>query len=339
MHIFPGLRPAKIRFYIRCSIQCGITANEILAGTQISESDLDNDNFLIDISQYIRIVSNLRKLYGRDDLAFYLGENLTLGDLGVLGYAVMSSSTAGQAQTIWETHMPLFFGNLIKTSYPEKGNIVKIRMHSVIEIRPNLLRFFIEEKLSYDHAIQRLIGMEKYTLSSLSLTYDEPRNVQLYKKLMGRNVHFSCDENLLVVHAEGYSVKLMGANQEMNQFCLDKLNDLHQKAIVHQKSYTYKLKEYLSTRLDCSPSSEAAAKHFNCSPRTFARKLKSEGASYNETVASLRKEMAEHYFATTDLSTKEIADKLGFSNASSFRRFFKTTTGMTTSEFKYRLSP
>ena len=57
------IRPAKINFYIRFMRNNGFTSDQMLAGTDLTSKDMENPNFLIDITKYIRIVFNLKQLY------------------------------------------------------------------------------------------------------------------------------------------------------------------------------------------------------------------------------------------------------------------------------------
>lgn len=334
--MFSGLRPAKIKFYIRCLSELGYTSKQVLAGTQLSENELDNRDFLIDTSRYIRILSNIHKLYGAPSLAFELGKKLTLGDLGILGYAIMSSPNSGAAMSIWHQYLPLFFGNMLEASYEKKLGKWLVQYTPIIDIKPELLQFLIEEKINYDVALQRLIGMDEYPMEHLSLTYPEPPHKDLYTTLLGSNVAFSAKRNLLVIKNYALDLPLKGANDEMNEFCLTKLATIFDRVNFNQ-SHTFLVKDMLYDNLDNVPSIEDMANKFCCSARTFSRKLNSEGINYTDLVADTRREMAKNYLATSNYSVKEISLKLGFSDVSSFRRFFKTTTGKTISEFKLKV--
>jgi AraC-like DNA-binding protein len=51
-------------------------------------------------------------------------------------------------------------------------------------------------------------------------------------------------------------------------------------------------------------------------------------------LAEVRCQLAKEYLRTTRLSTEDIADVLGFSDAANFRHAFRRWTGKPTSEFR-----
>lgn len=59
------------------------------------------------------------------------------------------------------------------------------------------------------------------------------------------------------------------------------------------------------------------------SPRTLHRKLSNEGTSFKKLHNEVRIDMAVEYLQQSDISIKEVAYLLGFSEGSNFHRFFK----------------
>jgi len=79
---------------------------------------------------------------------------------------------------------------------------------------------------------------------------------------------------------------------------------------------------------------EAISAKLNTTSRTLRRKLQAEGTSYQGILAEVRCQLAKEYLRTTRLSTEDIADVLGFSDAANFRHAFRRWTGKPTSEFR-----
>lgn len=85
--------------------------------------------------------------------------------------------------------------------------------------------------------------------------------------------------------------------------------------------------------LECLPSGEAelkaAARRMGMSGRTLQRRLGEEGVTFRQLVRSTRERLALHYLKNTSIPYTEIAFLLGFDEASSFFRAFRTWTGRT----------
>ncbi len=83
-----------------------------------------------------------------------------------------------------------------------------------------------------------------------------------------------------------------------------------------------------------APSREAVAEALNLSPRHLHRRLQEEGGHYQSILDELRSELAHKHLLQSRDGLDDIADRLGFSNASSFSRWFRQETGMTPLEFR-----
>ena len=80
----------------------------------------------------------------------------------------------------------------------------------------------------------------------------------------------------------------------------------------------------------------AVASMLAVSPRTLARKLASEGTSYAKVQRSVMLTRAEDFLRRTSMSQAEIAERLGFSDATAFSRAFRKWTGQTPSTWRRR---
>jgi AraC-like DNA-binding protein len=96
-----------------------------------------------------------------------------------------------------------------------------------------------------------------------------------------------------------------------------------------------RLKIYLLTfKPSQLPTMDTAAHAFNMSPRSLRRRLADEGVSYRSLTRSLLATSAARSLRDAHHSVGEVADALGFSDASAFSRAFKRWTGLTPATFK-----
>ena len=162
--------------------QAGLSFERVLAGSGVTPADLEDKHLLLDIPSYIRIVNNINQLYPSPNLVIDLGQGLRLSDLGVLGYAMMSSASGYDALRVWDRFNFLFFGNLVGQKLWTKGHArVYIEYQPAKELTGDLLRFFIEEKLAIAGGIIRILGFQEPPIKLLSVTYNKPNNLELYE--------------------------------------------------------------------------------------------------------------------------------------------------------------
>ncbi|OUS36685.1 hypothetical protein A9Q94_08390 [Rhodobacterales bacterium 56_14_T64] len=78
-------------------------------------------------------------------------------------------------------------------------------------------------------------------------------------------------------------------------------------------------------------------KRLYVSKRTLQRKLKDEGATFQEVLDETRSDLSHHYLKKPDVSVVEISYLLGFQDPGSFYRAFQGWTGQTPADVRSRL--
>ena len=76
------------------------------------------------------------------------------------------------------------------------------------------------------------------------------------------------------------------------------------------------------------------ARKLGMSRRTLQRRLSEEKTTFQKQLSSTRETLAIHYIKNTDMSTRDIAYLLGYSEVNSFLRAFSVWTGKNLSEFR-----
>lgn len=102
-----------------------------------------------------------------------------------------------------------------------------------------------------------------------------------------------------------------------------------------QANLTERIRRMLRRHLDSEmPSLEEVGKSLGVTPQTLRRRLQDEGQGYQAIKDDLRRDAAIEYLARPELTLIEIANLLGFSEASTFHRAFKKWTGVAPGEYR-----
>ena len=80
------------------------------------------------------------------------------------------------------------------------------------------------------------------------------------------------------------------------------------------------------------------ASAFKMSGRTLRRQLAGAGTSYQKLVDRFRCEDAIMCLRDTDMSTEDIAERLGFSDVANFRHAFKKWVGESPAAYRARIN-
>lgn len=83
------------------------------------------------------------------------------------------------------------------------------------------------------------------------------------------------------------------------------------------------------------PSLEEVGDALAITPQTLRRRLRDEGRGFQQIKDDLRRDAAIEYLAQTQLPLIEIANRVGFSEASTFHRAFKSWTGVAPGEYRH----
>lgn len=82
------------------------------------------------------------------------------------------------------------------------------------------------------------------------------------------------------------------------------------------------------------PSLEEVAQQLASTPQTLRRRLRAEGRGYQQLKDELRRDAAVMLLTQPGLSLIEVANRVGFSEASTFHRAFKGWTGVAPGEYR-----
>jgi AraC-like DNA-binding protein len=154
-----------------------------------------------------------------------------------------------------------------------------------------------------------------------------------YERILGCPVKFQHTDSELVMPQVSLDEPSVYGNPE-----IARLHEEHAErhlAALEDQSITRKVKTILLSHLDRGPCElRDAARSLHMSPRTLQRRLADEGATYNDTLDAVRRELCLHHLESTHAALAEIAYIAGFSGESAFSRAVRRWTGQTPREYR-----
>jgi AraC-like DNA-binding protein len=101
-------------------------------------------------------------------------------------------------------------------------------------------------------------------------------------------------------------------------------------------SLTDRIRRLLRRRLgEELPSLEEVGDTLAVTPQTLRRRLREEGRGFQQIKDELRRDAAIEFLTNTRLPLLDIANQVGFSEASTFHRAFKSWTGVAPGEYRH----
>jgi hypothetical protein len=190
------------RWLARQVLFMGIPIEGILKGTGLEETWINEEGALITHSQYLRIVDNALDVTGDGALGLNIGPKQYLGDLGFMGYAMISGPTLREANQaalkFWELN-----GSLVTLSYHEDARYSTWEIYPAFPMSsPRIWVYAVEELISTFYKAACFLSNQELRFAEIHLSYPEPEHGALYRELFRCPVLFGRPVNLLRVTVE-----------------------------------------------------------------------------------------------------------------------------------------
>jgi AraC-like DNA-binding protein len=173
---------------------------------------------------------------------------------------------------------------------------------------------------------RRFLG-DKAVLKAVHVTHTEPSYRAEYDRIFRAPVIFRSHRNALLADDSWMTQKPPSTSRPI----LDVLS-AHSEALLEKlqssKSTRGRVESLLTASLgNGGATMTAIASQLGLSRQSLFRRLRAEGTTFEEVLDGLRHKLALRCLNGEDLSVKETAFRLGFSEPASFSRAFKRWTG------------
>lgn len=146
--------------------------------------------------------------------------------------------------------------------------------------------------------------------------------------------HFGCPvicgaaRNQIVFRAKDAECQFVTRNAELLEMLAPQLDELLRQS-SEQDSFTSLVRGAIQERLTGHrPNVEDVARSIHVGARTLQRKLQEAGSSYQRVLDEARRQMARYYLSNSVLELNETAYLLGYEDAKSFVRAFRSWEGI-----------
>lgn len=324
-------RKNKIQFYLSRMRQRGFEAAAVLAGTGLTEARVVTVSFQATPDAYRRIILNMLTLTGDKNLGIAMGREFKISDLGVLGYAALSSATLAQAREVIQRYHVLNEYILVPSNYLYNG-CWYLHLRESFPLG-SLLPFAVEEFISRSVTLSTSLTNKPFPILEIHVTYGDCESSEQCARTFGCPIHYNQPKNLVKFDIERLNDPITLADDDVFAICDAQCRELILEQ-ARQDLLSDKIRRILLNMPGRFPSMEEMADQLCVSARTLRRQLNSEAVTYQQILDSTRESLALQYLEHTSLTPKEIGFLLGYTNVSNFRRAFKTWTGKKLSDFR-----
>jgi len=297
----------------------GVPAEVVLANTGLCEDSIRVPAARVTYRAYLQMRRNLLAQPLPADFGF-ARRPFSIASYGMLGYAMMSCATLQQAIEIalkyYRTGGPLFE---LAFEFDESGLVISA--DNVFDLDRPLLTLVTEDLFSSFPLLLELLVGKRVAPVEVDLGYPAPPHQHLYAAAFQCPVVFDAPRSRFVLDTASLALPLAQADADsavmFERSCRELLNE-----IERHDSLANELRHLLLSSPGNLPDAATAAAKMRLGERTLRRRLADEGTTFQAILDEVRCRIATDYLVSTHLSTQEIAELLGFSEATNFRRAF-----------------
>lgn len=319
----------------------GIAPAQVMKGVRLPGNLFAMPDARISPRQWSRLVLTALRLSG-EDLGYEYGLRLRPTAHGVLGYALMSCATLGQALELGASFFSMRLRDYRMTllSEGERAIIEISETHPVVGAVPQeaqmLRRFFHECVMFGIVSIARLLSGLQDADIELEVDWLEPGYHASYRERLPA-MRFGARANRIHLPAALLQAPLLMADAMTHQQALAQCLQEQVRFAETVDDFAARVRaELVLTPGVGYPALAVLAGRLHMSGRTLSRRLQQFGLTYLGLLDAARRHEAEHLLITTDQEVRYIAELLGYTGAANFTRAFRKWTDMTPSQFRDR---
>lgn len=315
--------------------ELGISSDSWLTGLRLSPEQLSDSQTRISWRQAIEIIRRALPTLPLDGVGLAMGSNQNGGNFGLLGLAMKTARTFGDAVRIGLDYQHSL-GPLMDLTLEENDDGTLAVIATAPEEANDLLPFLCEEMFSSTLMLGRELAGNDFSPLRLELGYPAPTCTDQYQALFRCELAFNQPRHAMVLDPRWMQMPFSSYNPVTSQQALS-LCRAQLATLTSPGETTAAVERQLRPRLRDNPQMSEVAETLHLSERTLRRQLADEQTSFSEVHDRIRTERALQLLQDPDLDIATIGNQLGFNDAREFRRAFKRWTGQTPSET--RLAP
>ena len=321
----------KFTFYLARMALRGFTAEQVLHGSGLSEADVRVEGFRPGPEQYRCVIGNMLALTGDPFLGLALGSEFKVSDLGVLGYAALSSTKLAQSRELFSKYDALVEHIMTPVSSVSSGQWIT-ELSERFPLGP-LASFAVEEFVSRTMGLASSLTDRPFPVLELRVSYPQPVDLSAYRARFDCPMFFEQPRNAVMWDINHLDDPISLANAEVFKLCEQQCQLLVSR-LADDSPLSRNIRDALLRTPGEFPSLEEMARRLKMGSRTLRRRLVAEDVTYQQILDDTRKDLAIQYLRYTTLTPKEIGFLLGYNSVSNFRRAFKGWTGKKLSDYR-----
>jgi AraC-like DNA-binding protein len=315
--------------------ELGIDNNAILKNTSLERLEVAQEGTLVSFIQALKLMRNILARSPRPDIGLIIGSRYQINTYGVLGYAMMSCPTWGDALRLARHYHKVASSlcNIEMEVDEDRQTLTYIATPfyaDMVDIEP----FTVEKLFASLIAVTKALLAEPGYPTRVSFAYPEPDYGKSYRDIFKCPIEFNAPSNRFELDLKVQQQPLLLANTMSAEIGRKMCDEFMNRQQLESQEMTRKVTELLLATPGQMPDMEVVADSLNMGSRTLRRNLLAENTTFQNIVDQLRQDLSRHYLKRSQLNLDSIAQLVGFTETTNFRRAFKRWEGMPPAQYR-----
>lgn len=314
----------SVHILVSLAAEHGVSASDCLRGSGLTVESLEDHLREVEASQELTVVRNLLgRLAHIPGIGLDAGRQYRLTGYGILGYALLSSRSLRSAIDFAMRYLDLTFAfNRFRTEKVPEGLRIELDDSDVAE---DCRQFLVERDAAATAALSRQLLLKPIPFRRVSFRFERPSYAERFEECFRGPVFFAEPANSILIGADWVDQPLPQADELTARLCEEQCRELLDRRRLRTR-LSERVRQHL-LRPRGTLQMDGVASALGLAPRTLHRHLAAEGTSFRRLASEVREALAEEMLASR-MTVDEVAERLGYCEASSFVHAFKRWKGI-----------
>jgi len=306
----------------------GLDPDRCLRDTGIDRGRLVDPTAEITAGQELALIETIvDALDDPEGVGLDAGARYRLSTYGIWSYALLSSRTVRDAHSVAMEFIDLTYA-FTKISAIEGPDGLLVRYDDLVPPLPEpVRRFVLERDLAAALTIWREGLAQPISPVRMSVRLPVPRDPGRFEQLFGVTPEFDADRSVLTMDARLLDMPLPQASELTAKMCIAQCTEILDRRRARH-GLSGRVRDELLLDVRRIPTQEEVASRLFMSVRTLRRQLAQEQTTFRALVEDTRQGLAEELLGTGRLTVEQVAERVGYTEASSFVHAFRRWNGV-----------
>jgi AraC-like DNA-binding protein len=293
----------------------------------VKSRQVEDDDVWLAVPGQIKFLELIADALQDDFLGFHLARDFDLREIGLLYYVVNSSELLGDALRRAERYSTIV----------NEGVSLRVREGKEIGVT---FTYVGVERLSDRHQIEfwvtsvvracRHLTNRRLLPSRVRLLHRRSGGCPELDRFLGCDVVFGADTDEVAFPGTAKQIPVVGADPYLNKLLVKSCEEARRHRAPGSGTLRVGLENTIAPLLPHGRArANEVAHRLGLSLRTLARRLASEGLTFEGILSELKADLAKRYLQDEALTISQIAWLVGYKEVSAFSHAFKRWTGET----------